>query len=107
MERTATPARAKAAGNSQASPRTATAPAVDFTEFDATIVEETGESILVVTQSVTNRVRDRRLARNACEMLLKPCFERQHERLAPVLAHRTAFVGPLLLNRAWQLAQDR
>ena len=35
MERTATPARAKAAGNSQASPPTATAPVVDFTEFDA------------------------------------------------------------------------
>jgi hypothetical protein len=40
-------------------------------EFDATIVEETGEPIPMM-QAVADRFGNRRLARNARELLLKP-----------------------------------
>ena len=63
-------------------------------EFDATIVEETGEP-LPMTQGIADRFSDQRLARDADKLLLKPGFERQHERLAIVLARCTAGIGTL------------
>src|SRR5256885_555616 len=44
-------------------------------------------------QAVADRFGNRRLARNARELLLKPGFERLHERLALVLAYRMARVS--------------
>ena len=102
MERTATPARAKAVGNSQASPPTATAPVVDSTELDAAVFEEAGEPVTMV-QAVADGFGDDGLRRDARELLFEPDFESQHERLALFLAHGTALVGrsaaDRLLNR--------
>ena len=61
MERTATPARAKAAGNSQASPPTATAPVVDFTELDATIMQEARQP-MPSRECITDRLGKRTAA---------------------------------------------
>ena len=79
MERTATPARAKAAGNSQASQPTATAPVVDFTELDATIIQESGEAI-PAHQRIADRFGEPAMTRSAGELLLQPNLQVFDER---------------------------
>jgi hypothetical protein len=54
-------------------------------ELDAAVVEETGEPLPMVL-SVADRIRDRRLARDARELLCEPGFEFEHKRLALLLA---------------------
>jgi hypothetical protein len=48
---------------------------------------------------VVRWIGDQRFARDACELMFQPRFERQHQRLALVLAHGTAFVGAQAADR--------
>ena len=50
-------------------------------------------------QRVADRFGDRRLARDARELLLEPRFEFEHEGLALLLAHRAARVGAVPADR--------
>ena len=61
-------------------------------ELDAAVVEEPYEPVPVV-QGVADVLGDGRLGRDAGELLLEPGFERQHERLAALLAHDASRVG--------------
>jgi hypothetical protein len=67
-------------------------------EFDAAVVEEPREPVPVI-QGIPDVLGDRRLARDARELLLEPGFEGQHEGLAALLAHRTALVGAAAADR--------
>jgi hypothetical protein len=52
-----------------------------------------------VVQGVADVLGDRRLGRDACELLLDPRFERQHQGLALFLPHAAAFVGAVAADR--------
>ena len=65
---------------------------------DAAVVEETGEPVPMV-QGVADGFGDHGLGRDARELLFEPGFERQHERLAPFLAHRATRAGAVPPDR--------
>src|SRR5580698_9575795 len=67
-------------------------------EFDAAVVEETGEPVPVV-QAVTDLFGDRRLGGNAGKLLLEPTLEYDDQRLAFVLEHAAAMVGARAADR--------
>jgi hypothetical protein len=52
-----------------------------------------------VVQGVANVLADCRLARDAGKLLLEPGLERQHERLAALLADGTALIGTVACDR--------
>jgi hypothetical protein len=67
-------------------------------ELDATVFEEAGKPVPMV-QAVADGFGDDGLRRDARELLIKPGFESQHERLALFLAHGTALVGRSTADR--------
>ena len=52
-----------------------------------------------MVQGIADGLGDQRFARDACELMFQPSLERQHQRLALVLAHGTAFVGAQAADR--------
>ena len=97
MERTATPARAKAAGNSQASPPTATAPVVDSTEFDAAIVEEAGKR-WPAGDGVAYGVGDRRAFGHERQLPIEPQPQ--------IVDNLFRSLPPRRQSKRWRLAAD-
>jgi hypothetical protein len=67
-------------------------------KLDAAVVEEPREPVPVV-QGVADMLGDRRLARDAGELLLEPGLERQHERLAARLSDGAALIGAAASDR--------
>src|SRR6516162_7924450 len=67
-------------------------------KLDAAVVEEPREPVPVV-QGVADMLGDRRLARDAGELLLEPILERQHQRLAARLSDGTALIGAAASDR--------
>jgi transposase-like protein len=67
-------------------------------KLDAAVVEELREPVPVV-QGVADMLGDRRLARDAGELLLEPGLELQYERLAARLSHRAPLVGAATSDR--------
>jgi len=67
-------------------------------ELNAAVVEEPREPVPVV-QAVADMLGDRRLARDAGELLREPGLERQHERLAARLSDGAALIGTAASDR--------
>lgn len=67
-------------------------------QLDTAVVEEARQANPVV-QGVTDVLGDCRFARDAGELLLEPGLERQHQRLAELLADGTALIGAAAPDR--------
>jgi transposase-like protein len=67
-------------------------------EFDAAVIEKPREPVPMV-QGVADMLGDRRLGRDAPELLLEPGFEREHDGPAAFMAHRPALVGATAADR--------
>ena len=75
-------------------------------EADAAVIEKAGEPVPVV-EAIADVFGDRRLGGDARELLLKPDFERQHQRLAFFLSHRAALSGAAAPDRLLDRIEGR